>query len=201
MPFLEGFGVGLAMVVFVGPVFFSLIETSIQSGKSQGLALASGIIVSDIVCAAIYFYGLNNIELSPSVTYSFTLVGALLLFGLGIQYIRKTPKTTEKITVVRASHLKAFGKGFAVNFINPFVFAVWAAVYLYAVEQYSSNDFILMHLLGVLCGIFTTDVLKVLLANKIKPFLHPKHLKIMYNSIGVIVIVFGIRLLVYLFTL
>ena len=59
----------------------------------------------------------------------------------------------------------------------------------------SIGDFIA----AVLSGILTTDVLKVLFAKKLKPFIQPHLLAKIYKIIGVILLVFASRLLWFAF--
>ena len=61
MSILEGYVIGLGMVIFIGPVFFLLLNSSLQSGVKAGVAVALGIIVSDIICVALCYYGLSSI--------------------------------------------------------------------------------------------------------------------------------------------
>jgi len=56
-------------------------------------------------------------------------------------------------------------------------------------------------LIAVLAGILTTDLLKVLLADKIKPFLKPKILEKTTKFFGIVMIGFAFRLILYLYTL
>ena len=45
MSFLEGYGWGLAMFVFIGPVVFTLLRITLDKGNVAGTAVAIGIIV------------------------------------------------------------------------------------------------------------------------------------------------------------
>ena len=45
---LEGVLMGLFLSVFVGPVFFLLIETSINKGIREAFIMDAGVILSDI---------------------------------------------------------------------------------------------------------------------------------------------------------
>ena len=46
MAFLKGYGIGLAMVIFIGPVFFTLLKTTLKYGMTGGMLAAAGIITS-----------------------------------------------------------------------------------------------------------------------------------------------------------
>jgi len=78
---------------------------------------------------------------------------------------------------------------------------VWAGIFVFAKESYSTQTEVQYHLIAVLAGILTTDLLKVLLADKIKPFLKPKILEKTTKFFGIVMIGFAFRLILYLYTL
>jgi threonine/homoserine/homoserine lactone efflux protein len=196
--FLEGYSIGLAMIVFIGPVFFTLLQSALRFGKLSGTMVAFGIIVSDIVCILIYFFGLNSIELPAYFNNIVAAIGALVLIAMGLKYLLQKPPNSEVVFASKLNLVSSFTNGFLVNFVNPFVFVVWAGIVLFAKESYSTPTEIQVHLIGVLAGIITTDLLKVLLADKIKPFLKPKILEKTTRFFGIVMIGFAFRLILYL---
>ena len=198
MIFLEGYLIGLAMIVFIGPVFFTLLQSALRFGKLSGTMVAFGIIVSDIVCILIYFFGLNSIELPAYFNNIVAAIGALVLIALGLKYLLQKPPNSEVVFASTLNLVSSFTNGFLVNFVNPFVFVVWAGIVLFAKESYSTPTEVQVHLIGVLAGIITTDLLKVLLADKIKPFLKPKILEKTTRFFGIVMIGFAFRLILYL---
>ena len=198
MIFLEGYLIGLAMIVFIGPVFFTLLQSALRFGKLSGTMVAFGIIVSDIVCILIYFFGLNSIELPAYFNNIVAAIGALVLIALGLKYLLQKPPNSEVVFASKLNLVSSFTNGFLVNFVNPFVFVVWAGIVLFAKESYSTPTEVQVHLIGVLAGIITTDLLKVLLADKIKPFLKPKILEKTTRFFGIVMIGFAFRLILYL---
>ena len=198
MIFLEGYSIGLAMIVFIGPVFFTLLQSALRFGKLSGTMVAFGIIVSDIVCILIYFFGLNSIELPAYFNNIVAAIGALVLIAMGLKYLLQKPPNSEVVFASTLNLVSSFTNGFLVNFVNPFVFVVWAGIVLFAKESYSTPTEVQVHLIGVLAGIITTDLLKVLLADKIKPFLKPKILEKTTRFFGIVMIGFAFRLILYL---
>ena len=186
------------MIVFIGPVFFTLLQSALRFGKLSGILVAFGVIASDIVCILIYFFGLNSIELPASFNYIIAAIGALILIALGLKYLLQKPPNSEVVFASKLNLVSSFTKGFLVNFVNPFVFVVWAGIVVFAKESYSIPTEVQVHLIGVLAGIITTDLLKVLLADKIKPFLKPKILEKTTKFFGIVMIGFALRLILYL---
>ena len=46
---LQGIGAGILFSFLTGPVFFSMIKTSIEKGFKAGFSLAIGVVFSDII--------------------------------------------------------------------------------------------------------------------------------------------------------
>jgi len=189
------------MIVFIGPVFFTLLQSALRFGKLSGTMVALGIIASDIICVLIYYFGLNSIELPASSNNIIAITGAIILIAMGIKYLLQKPPNSEVVFASKLNSISSFTKGFLVNFVNPFVFVVWAGIFVFAKESYSTQTEVQIHLTAVLTGILTTDLMKVLLADKIKPFLKPRILEKTTKFFGVVMIGFAIRLILYLFTL
>ncbi len=198
MSFLEGYLVGLGMIIFIGPVFFLLLSSTLKCGFTPGLMVALGIICSDIVCVLICNYGLV-----PFINYSdsnfwIALVGGILLIGLGIKYLQaKKIDPEKKVELPHHYHIAFFTKGFFVNFVNPFVFMVWIGLVKFT-ERKTGLDSTLFFS-GTLLGIFTTDFLKVALAKRIKDFIKPNILQLIFRICGVVLIVFGLRMILYFY--
>ncbi len=195
MSFLEGYGIGLGMIIFIGPVFFLLLNSSLQYGKKAGLAVALGIIFSDFICVGLCYYGFSSFISIEKNEFLIGGIGSIIIFGLGISYLLKKIIIDTNVTINSRSLKVFFLKGFSVNFFNPFVFAVWIGVYNYGKHKYSSTESLLVFIFAVLMGIFTTDVLKVFLSEKLKKFISPKRLILFFRITGILLIVLAFRLL------
>ena len=83
MSILEGYVIGLGMVIFIGPVFFLLLNSSLQSGVKAGVAVALGIIVSDIICVALCYYGLSSVITIEKNQFWIGVVGSIIILNFG----------------------------------------------------------------------------------------------------------------------
>jgi threonine/homoserine/homoserine lactone efflux protein len=195
MYLLEGFLVGLGMIVFIGPVFFLLLSSTLKCGQLPGFWVAMGIIVSDILCVLICYYGLAKFITHPDSEFWISIAGGILLTGIGTKYIGTSKVYTEENSILnKYTYLTFFTKGFLVNFVNPFVFMVWIGVIKYTEQTIDRNANATVFLVGTLLGILTTDLLKVVLAKHIKKFIKPHTLQWIYRTFGIILIAFGLRL-------
>ncbi|MDC1395136.1 LysE family translocator [Bacteroidia bacterium] len=196
-PFLKGFILGLGTIALIGPVFFTLIKNAVQYGRNAGIWTALGIIVSDIIVFLICFFGtssiLEQIKSEPIVKFA----GAAILLAMGLKFIvRPVLFDTQTVETSKKDYLGYFTQGFLVNGVNPFVFIVWIGFITIGRNNYQTTD-LYIFLISILLGIFAIDLLKSILADKIKPFLNPKSLKLSYKIIGLILIGFSIRLIIY----
>ncbi len=194
MDFVEGYLLGLGMIVFIGPVFFLLLSSTLKCGFVPGFMVALGIVISDIVCVLVCNYGLAPYFSYPDSNFWIALSGGILLIGIGTKYmITDKVDSEEKIVLPKQYYAAFFIKGFLVNFVNPFVFMVWLGLIKYAEQKIEINT--ALFFIGIFLGIFTTDFLKVVLAKRIKKLIQPLSLQWIYRVFGLILIVFGLRMI------
>jgi len=199
MPILEGLLAGIGTIIFVGPVF-TLLQISLEQGKSSGLSVALGIIASDILIVALFYFGAIELFQKPHTQIWLAILGSIVLIILGAKYIIKpyTPLALESTQSYRKLP-SSFAKGFLVNFVNPFVFFVWIALLTYAESKFDSRFEVNSYIISVLAGIFITDVSKVLLADRLQSQLKPVLLRKLFITIGSVLILFSFRLIYFAF--
>lgn len=196
---LEGYLVGLSLVILIGPVFFVLLHSTLEYGIKSGLAVAFGIFVSDVFIVWLCFQGGDQWIKIPWVHQGLTGGGALIVFMLGIRYLMTSPQTLLAPPALNTKTRWAlFLKGCAVNLINPFVFMVWFGILSTAQHRYPLKVDQIAFLSSTIAGILTLDLSKVYLAQWIKHFLSEGRLKWILRGSGVILIGFGCRL-IYVF--
>ncbi|MGB1204976.1 MAG: LysE family translocator [Chitinophagales bacterium] len=202
MIFLEGYLVGLGLILLIGPVFFTLLQSTLQYDYKSGLAVALGIFVSDVMCVLLCSFGAAPLLEQNHNQLIFSCLGAVILFGFGLKFLLKPSLNFETSLQLKATdYINFFIKGFLVNFVNPFVFIVWIGIIGLASAKYNTNQTLGVYLTGVLLGILTTDTLKALFAHNIKILLQPKYLQILYRIVAICLLGFGFRLLYVAYTL
>ncbi len=121
---------------------------------------------------------------------------------MGIKYLVKPIKYSAQELQLNTKHYAGFfTKGFLVNFTSPFTFAYWLGSIAYGNARYTSILSIIIFVAAILLGIFTIDILKVILAKYLKKLVQPKALKIISIACGIILIGFAIRMAWYLYTI
>lgn len=205
-PFLNGILSGLLLAVFIGPVFFALIQSSIQQGFRSGVLLATGVSLSDACCAALCYAGFSQLNFkSPSFQESLALFGGLTLLGFGLSMIIKKPvlQTSSALSPNgRPGTFRYIIKGFALNAINPSVFLFWAAIITIASAERSYRGVnVIAFLSGIIFTVFTTDVAKAYVANRLRNYLTLTIMTWMNRLVGFALIAFGVKLLLVAFKL
>lgn len=200
MEIITGLLLGLSTLLFVGPVFFYLLKSTLSGGVISGIAVAVGIIIGDIIYVIIILKGLGDYLNQPEITRWLALAGGLILLALGTKYL--FAKYSESLNGEKLKKL-AMGKhafnGFVINFVNPFVLGVWVLFLSINTSKFDNQKSIVLSLITTLVVIFVTDILKVLFAEKLKRFLKPRPLKLISKLFGIIMLVFGLRLLLEFF--
>jgi threonine/homoserine/homoserine lactone efflux protein len=73
----------LLLSILIGPVFFTLIKTSLENGAVKGLSVAFGASASDLFIMSACFLGLINISLDRLSGKMIGLFGSLVLMSTG----------------------------------------------------------------------------------------------------------------------
>ena len=187
---LFGSGTGLLIAILLGPVFFVLLQTSIEKGFQIGLMFASGIIFSDSVIFLLAFLGISQFD-PAHVDGLIGGIGGIVLFIMGIVLILKKPtenKDAQSIEV-RGSLFRSFMKGFIVNMLNPSGIMAWIAIVGTIRANFNPGPaFITAFFITCMTIIFGTDVLKAFLAFRLKHMV-TKTVMVWLNRISGIVLV------------
>lgn len=194
---LKGLGFGLLLSISVGPVLFSIIKQSLNNGHRGGFAFILGVSASDIslVLVSNIFTELFN-DLKEYKT-EVGVAGCIFLVTMGVYFLFfkkvKVNKEGEQMLKMRKRDFaKIFLSGYFMNTLNPAVFIFWITTST-AVAFYSVNHRIIVFI-TCLVWMLGTDVLKVLLAGKIRNRLTPHNIHIINRVNGLLLIIFGIAL-------
>ena len=126
---ISGIGFGLVLTVITGPVFFALIKTSIEKGFHAGVALALGVVSSDVFFVGALLFGSQYIDVSDHTKLIAGIVGSAILFALGLYYFFKKAEINYGNKVpTGADRFGYFLKGFLMCIFNPTLLFHWITV-------------------------------------------------------------------------
>jgi threonine/homoserine/homoserine lactone efflux protein len=218
---LEGALAGLILSVFVGPIFFTMLQLGVEHGFRAAFALALGQWVSDLVYIFLAFWGAIWVEdiigdpekQATFVWYSGTIGGALLvLFGAGL-LLTKSVSTKpiaakgsdsntldEEVTIVehkvsKKAYFAYFFQGFLINTINPTPLLFWMGLMAFAINsEYVGGATAAMYI-SVMTVVVVTDCSKIYLAKAIRNKLKAHHFLYVRRLAGLVLGGFGLVLL------
>ena len=193
---------GFLLAFAVGPVFFTLIETSITKGFKAAVFFDLGALISDVIFIIIAFYSTSQIldKVKDDPALLIFGGGVLIAFGV-ISYIR-TSKSFIKIAreyysvETKKNHGGLFLKGFLLNFVNFGVLAAWIATIIIAQAVTTHKNGVLLFLSVTIITLFLTDLLKIFLAKKLKSNLTPRFIIKTKKWVSILIIGFGVLLLI-----
>lgn len=194
---------GFFLSILIGPVFFVLLETSIRKGIRAALAFDFGVFVSDLIYVIIAYLFYSEVsELLDSEEYKhyIKLVGGLVFSGFGLFTLSKKPKEYKDPNADPGKNTKdylvLFIKGFFLNFTNPAVIFYWVTAIAYGAKTDANSgelgDYILLYITILLATFFGLDVLKIVGAKKLRPFITDRVLLGLNRLTGLILLIFGL---------
>ena len=192
---IKAFGLALVLIFMIGPVFFSLVQTGIESGFSSGAVMAVGVAIADATYIIISYFGLAN-YLAPYSDYMGPVGGTVfIIFGLYSILKTRTRISYSNEDQKKSGLVKFLAKGFLINAASPFVIVFWLATVSAITAQYSSEADIFLFFGSAVLFVFIGDLIKVGLANRLKRLVTVRFIRIMNFIVGLILIGVGIRLL------
>ncbi len=192
---------GFLLAFAVGPVFFTLLETSITKGIKAGIFFDLGAISSDIFFIFIAYYSTSKILEKIKDDPGLLVFGGAVLIAYGIiSYIRTVKSFIKIVREHYAVKIKKnlgglFLKGFLLNFVNFGVLAGWIGTIIMANALTSSTNGVFIFLGTVIITLFVTDLLKISLAKKLKNKMTPRFIIKTKKWISIMIIGFGVVLL------
>ena len=190
---------GICLAFMAGPAFFVLIETSIVRGFRAALAFDLGVISSDVFFILLAYLSsyqlLENINNQPGL---YVFGGTLLAFyGITI-FLKKTKRDviTHSELNNKVNYIGLYVKGFLLNIINIGVLVFWLGLTVVVSPTLEgSNKSVLVFFSTLIITCLFVDILKILLAKKMKGYLRKENTIFIKKVLGIIIIIFGITLI------
>ena len=192
---------GFLLAFAVGPVFFTLIETAITKGIRAAIFFDLGALFADIVFILIAFFSTNMILEKVKHDPGLLIFGGAILIAYGIiSYIRTNKSIFKIVREHYAVNVKKnlgglFLKGFLLNFVNFGVLAGWIGVLIMANALTNSENGVFLFITTVLATFFLTDLLKMVLAKRLKNKMTPRFIFKTKKWVSILILGFGVLLL------
>jgi threonine/homoserine/homoserine lactone efflux protein len=196
----NGIQLGVVLAFLIGPVFFSIIQTSVEKGFWKGALVALGVSLSDIIYVIICYFGLVQFFQNPQFrTYMFYAGGGILIL-FGLYYLIVKSRRNRQTDTPAPGERKAYRyimKGLIINGMSPMVLIFWIGTISVASLDfgYSKGTQFFLFFAAVLMTVFGTDLLKAYLADKLRRLVTPRSMMVINIILGIVMIGFGIRLI------
>lgn len=197
-----GIFLGFILAFLIGPVFFVLLETAAIKGFRAAIAVDTGVILADIVFILIAYFSTSKILEKIKDDPALFIFGGMLLATYGVISFIQERRNYNKLRdtsveiINKNNYFKLFIKGFLLNFINIGVLAFWIGIVVVAGPQMDMNTNRIVLFFTVVLGTYLAiDVLKILLAKRLREKLTPKRIYRIKRTISLIMVVFGVFLI------
>ena len=193
---------GIILAFTIGPVFFVLLETSATKGFKSALIFDCGVMLADTLFILIAFYSTNKLLEKVKDDPGFLIFGGALLAVYGFISFIKTSKSFREIVKeyhkveFQKNYGKLFLKGFLLNFINIGVLLGWLGFIVIGNSITSSEQGLIVFLSTILIVYFLVDLIKIVVAKKLKSKLTPRLIFKTKKIIALVILGFGVLLLV-----
>ncbi len=196
--FLGGIPIGFAFSFALGPVFFTIIKTSLDRGFRSTIPISIGVILADLVLLALAYSGLEAfIPKGMDISFWVSLGGGAFLIAMGLLTIhRRNRVSIVKDIALSTLILQNLSKGFFLNILNPSNFMEWVGTVgllktKYHFQTYQNVSFFS----GALLGAMATSLAISYFAGKLRKVLTIRVVQYINIVSGILFIAFGLWLL------
>jgi threonine/homoserine/homoserine lactone efflux protein len=188
------------LAFLIGPVFFTIIQTSVERGFRNGVLVSLGVSLSDVIYVAICYFGLVQFINNPQFRFYLAYAGGciLILFGFYHLFIKSRRRMTALLDVASEKKMyRYFVKGFIINGMSPMVLVFWiGAISIASLDfGYAKGLEFFIFFSTVLGTVLATDILKAYLADKLRALITHRLMVIINVVVGICLVVFGVRLI------
>ncbi len=195
---IKGITLGLLLAISVGHIVFTVIKQSLNNGTAGGLAFIAGISFSDIILVVLANLFTNLFDVLSAHKKTLAVVASIFLILVGVYYlffkkVKVNAEGAQALVFRTKDYLKIFTMGFIMNVLNPGIIIFWLTTSTTFIDDSLNNRVVIFG--SALFLALLADVIKVLLANKIRKRLTPKNIHRINQVNGVILIGFGIAII------
>ncbi len=189
---------GLFLGLGFGTVFFAIIQASISRGFKAGMAIALGVLISDIFLVTLVL-GFKSFIDSVLDKHQDTilLLGGIALLCIGLYNLRHFSIKKVEVVSSKVPYTLLIGKGMFLNLSNPANFGMWLGVFA-TVGNIKGNWSIVFALI-TLSAVFLTEIGIAASAVGLSKFLKATYLRKINMLVSWIFILVGLKFIVSYF--
>ncbi|MCG2792728.1 MAG: LysE family translocator [Weeksellaceae bacterium] len=188
-----GLGIMLSLV-FIGPIFFLLIETSFSRGPRHAIALDLGVVSADILCIVISYYASADLVSLIDQHPGFYRISAfLILIYATYMLLSRTKMHIEgEERLIDQNYTKTFLNGFLLNLLNIGVVLFWLVTVISVRNAYPKVEDFTLYIAIVIGTYLLIDMTKIILAKPFHNRLNQRIANKIRKGVGCILVMFSI---------
>lgn len=197
---MKGLALGVVLALSVGPIIFTIIKQSLNSGHKGGFSFVAGVWISDILLVVLS----NTLTALVSALQEHTKViafcggGFLIAMGIYFVFFKKAVVAGDtaggEARFRKRDMARIFASGFIINTLNPGVILFWLGNATALSISHTLRERIVIFSVCLLINM-AADTGKVMMAGKLRNKLTAYTLSVINKIAGTILIGFGIALL------
>jgi len=195
---LQGIGAGILFSFLTGPVFFSMIKTSIEKGFKAGFSLAIGVVFSDIIFITLTIFSSQFVDYNAAYNQYIGIIGGLFLLGIGIYYLFNKVKVSYDVSdTLKIKKRGYILKGFLMCLLSPSTLMFWVMVGgIISVQlHYDMTEKVLFFVIAMATQL-AVDCIKTFYAAKLRYRIKEKNIQTLNRIAGAVIIIFAIRIFI-----
>ncbi len=174
----KGITAGIFLILSVGPTIFAILKYSISYGWRAGLSYIIGVSISDTMYVLLASLAASFLAEAQEFQKIIGIVGSFVLIIMGLISLFKkiVPKRNSEtiVPIGKTGLFKIFASGFLMNTFNPAVILFWMGMAAITTDVTAGNRVVMFATTLILA--LSGDVLKVLMANKVRKLLTPRNI-------------------------
>jgi threonine/homoserine/homoserine lactone efflux protein len=196
----DGFLTGLILQIAIGPVFFYILNLSLQRTLLDGLLAVVAVTIVDYFFISLAVLGVGKLLETPNIKRGLGIISAIVLVLFGIVMIASIHQTSQVATpssIVASNYTVSFISAFVLTISSPLTIVFWTSLFAAkAIERgYPRNQLICF---GLAAGLATLVFLgtSVTVFSLVRASIPLVLLRICNIGVGSLLIVYGIMRLI-----
>jgi threonine/homoserine/homoserine lactone efflux protein len=199
---LKGLAISLLLIFSVGPVAFTILKQSINNGRIGGFSFVTGVWLSDLLLVVLSNVFTEWVSQLMDFKQAIGFTGSSLLMAMGVYYLffKKIhiKEDENKIVINARTHAKLVVSGFFINTLNPALLLFWLTTATALATTHTKTQRIIIFATCLAINM-AADILKVVLAGKLRSKLNEKNISLINKISGLILLIFGIVIIAGVF--
>jgi len=193
---LNGFLTGLILQIAIGPVFFFILNISLQKTALDGLFAILAVTLVDYIFIALAVLGVGTLLERPKIKLVSGIIGSLVLIIFGIVMILSISQNSNvdiSNSIIESNYTASFISAFLLTISSPLTIVFWTSLFATkAIEKgYAQKQLIFF---GLAAGLATLVFLgsSVTLLSIIRAAIPLALLRISNAAVGLLLVVYGV---------